>query len=156
MIKQEELLIKKEQLKKTKAEIILINNQAASELKKALNIAADTSLKDQQEEVAKKDVLLKSEQKLTQVQETALKKAQVSETNSKKSLIDAQKATEAQQQGLLSRQQGLVQRQTIGYDDNRRVKRSEHLSNLAGFAVNSGADGMGGMVSAATHAANSI
>jgi len=100
--------------------------------------------------------MLKEEQVKTQVQETALKESQTSETSAKECLIRKQCETEEKQQGLIAIQTGLVSRQVVGYDDNRRVKKSEHLSNLAGFAVNAGADGMSGMVTAATHAANQI
>ena len=155
-IKEQELLIKQEQLKEMYAKISLISNQAATEIRKALNIDADTKSKDQSVKVQKQEEMLKEEQVKTQVQETALKESQTSETSAKECLIRKQCETEEKQQGLIAIQTGLVSRQVVGYDDNRRVKKSEHLSNLAGFAVNAGADGMSGMVTAATHAANQI
>ena len=155
-IKQQELILKQEQLKEMTAKIALIEAQTTSEASKNKVLIADEKTKTAQTKNlgAEFDVIV--EKKNTQIQETAVKRAQAAEIDAKKLLIDAQKITEGKQQILLGSQSTLVLRQVAGYDDNRRVKKSEHLSNLAGFAVNSGADGADAMVSNATHAANAI
>jgi len=53
------------------------------------------------------------------------------------SLRQAQKLTELEKAELTRKQQGLVVRQTFGYDDNRRIKKAEFTGGLASFAMNS-------------------
>ena len=110
------------------------------------------------EELAiKKRELDKIEDEILLLQaKTDLTGAQQEEAEASAGLLGNQSDTEEKQALLVAEQSKLVTRQESGYDDNRRVKKSEHLNGLASFAVNSGADGMAGMVSAATSAANEI
>ena len=155
-LKQQELLLKKEQMKEVAAKINLMEAQTLTEGKKLLSMQADITLKAAQSRnaVAEFDVIV--EKAKTQHQETLVKAAQASEILAKKALIDAQKVTEGRQQDLLASQSRLVIRQVAGYDDNRRVKKAEMSSNMAGFAVNAGADNAGTMVNNANGHINSI
>ena len=155
-IKLQELEIKKQELEIAKEKLMLTRAQTETEKKKPAKLVADTALVNAQVGIAGVDKLIKTQQKLTEVQKTELTKQQGLESQKKQCLIAAQCTSEAKQQALLGSQKSLVDRQKTGYDDNRRVKKSEHLGNMAGFAVNSGADGASGMVSAATTAANQI
>ncbi len=162
-IKKQDLLIRIEELEGTKAKTKLTEAQVLTEVQKELLMKEqikteiqETALKKEQVLTQKKETILKGNQGLTEVQEKLLKTESIKESKAKECLIRAQCVTEGKQQGLLSYQAGLVGRQTTGYDDNRRVKKSEHLSGIAGFAVNAGADDAGSMVTAATAAANSI
>jgi len=116
----------------------------------------DLELKDKELEMKDKQIAIMTQELEIKKQELLIKQEQLKEMYAKIALINAQVTTEGIQQGLIANQSKLVARQEKGYDDNRRVKKSEHLSGLAGFAVNAGADNANTMVQNANQAANAI
>lgn len=147
-IKEAELLIRQEELNKMYAEIKLIDAKVLTETKNLDLIDQEILVKKQQVLLAQQDVLVKKKDVELKTQEILLKAQQVKESQAKECLIRSQCVTEGKQQGMITAQTGLVNRQTAGYGDNMLVKAAEFQGGLASFAVNSGSDTAGSAITA--------
>ena len=143
------------------ARIALINNQAATELKKALDVVSQTSVRDAQ---SAKDLLVKDAQIADANSSTSVRNAQsvqdLLNKAAQKILIDNQAATELQkaqdvikaaalktaqidlvgsQSATESQKATQIARQTVGFSDKLKVEAMKAMGGVASMeAVNSG------------------
>jgi hypothetical protein len=97
----------------------------------------ELELKTKELELADKEIAIKEQELLLKTEELKLMYQKIEESKAKIRLMDAQIITEGKQQGMITSQTALVNRQTAGYADNLLIKAAEYEGSLASFAVNS-------------------